>query len=105
MANSPQWRGQLVAPQGTLDESCASDGTDAPIWVVLDLEKPMAASVPRLSGVLETSLYVTDLDRACDFYERVFGFERFVHDGRMCGLGVPGGQVLLLFHHGSTNEP
>ena len=65
----------------------------------------MAASVPRVSGVLETSLYVADLDRARDFYQRVFGFERFVHDGRMCGLGVPGGQVLLLFHHGSTNEP
>ena len=63
------------------------------------------ASVPRTSGVLETSLYVADLDRSCDFYQRVFGFERFVHDGRMCALGVPGSQVLLLFHHGSTNEP
>ena len=65
----------------------------------------MAASVPRVSAVLETSLYVADLDRACDFYQRVFGFERFVHDGRMCALGVPGSQVLLLFRHGSTNEP
>ena len=65
----------------------------------------MAATVPRVSSVLETSLYVTDLDRACAFYQRVFGFERFVHDGRMCALGVPGSQVLLLFHHGSTNEP
>jgi catechol 2,3-dioxygenase-like lactoylglutathione lyase family enzyme len=65
----------------------------------------MTGSVPRTSGVLETSLYVTDLDRSCDFYQRVFGFERFVHDGRMCALGVPGSQVLLLFHHGSTNEP
>ena len=60
---------------------------------------------PRISGVMETSLYVTDLDRSCDFYERVFGCERFVHDDRMCGLGVPGGQVLLLFRHGCTNEP
>ncbi len=68
-------------------------------------EEPMAASVPRVSAVLETSLYVADLDRACDFYQRVFGFERFVHDGRMCALGVPGSQVLLLFRHGSTNEP
>jgi catechol-2,3-dioxygenase len=58
-----------------------------------------------VSAVLETSLYVADLDRACDFYQRVFGFERFVHDGRMCALGVPGSQVLLLFRHGSTNEP
>ena len=65
----------------------------------------MAPPVPRVTAVLETSLYVTDLDRSCAFYERVFGFERFVHDGRMCALGVPGGQVLLLFQHGSTNAP
>jgi catechol 2,3-dioxygenase-like lactoylglutathione lyase family enzyme len=65
----------------------------------------MTGSVPRTSGVLETSLYVADLDRSCDFYQRVFGFERFVHDARMCALGVPGSQVLLLFHRGSTNEP
>src|SRR5215475_8698966 len=62
-------------------------------------------SVPRTSGVLETSLYVTELDRASEFYRRVFGFEPFVHDCRMCALGVPGGQVLLLFRHGSTDQP
>ncbi len=60
-------------------------------------EEGTMAAVPRTSGVLETSLYVADLDRSCEFYQRVFGFERFVHDGRMCALGVPGGQVLLLF--------
>lgn len=65
----------------------------------------MPAPVPRTSGVLETSLYVTDLDRSCRFYERLFGFERFVHDGRMCALGVPGSQVLLLFRQGATDEP
>jgi catechol-2,3-dioxygenase len=63
------------------------------------------AATPRVSGALETSLYVADLDRACEFYQRVFGFERFVHDGRMCALGVPGSQVLLLFRHGMTDEP
>lgn len=62
-------------------------------------------AVPRLSSILETSLYVADLDRSCGFYRRVFGFEQFIHDGRMCALGVPGSQVLLLFQHGSTNAP
>ena len=61
--------------------------------------------MPRVSAVLETSLYVADLDQSCAFYQRVFGFELFVHDGRMCALGVPGSQVLLLFRHGSTDEP
>jgi len=32
------------------------------------------AATPRVSGVLETSLYVADLDLACEFYQRVFGF-------------------------------
>src|SRR5215469_1687562 len=61
--------------------------------------------MPRVSAILETSLYVTDLDRSCAYYQRVFDFELFVHDGRMCALGVPGGGVLLLFQHGSTNQP
>jgi len=61
--------------------------------------------MPRVSGVLETSLYVADLTRAQEFYQRVFGFETFVYDGRMCALGVPGSQVLLLFKHGSTDVP
>ncbi len=62
-------------------------------------------AVPRVSGVLETSLYVEDLDRARDFYQRLFGFELFMGDSRMCALGVPGEQVLLLFRHGMTDKP
>jgi catechol 2,3-dioxygenase-like lactoylglutathione lyase family enzyme len=61
--------------------------------------------VPRVNGVLETSLYVEDLTRARAFFQRVFGFESFVDDGRMCALGVPGAQVLLLFRRGSTDSP
>jgi catechol 2,3-dioxygenase-like lactoylglutathione lyase family enzyme len=63
-------------------------------------EKP-----PRLSYILETSLYVDDLQVSRDFYSRIFGFEEFGNDGRLCIMGVPGGQVLLLFKHGSTAEP
>ncbi len=61
--------------------------------------------MPRVTGVLETSLYVADLDRAAEFYRRLFGFETFVDDGRMCALGVACGQVLLLFRHGATSKP
>ena len=63
------------------------------------------APVPRTSGILETSLYVEDLDRARSFYERLFGFETFFCDNRMCAMGVAAGQVLLLFHRGSTDPP
>lgn len=56
----------------------------------------------RPHGVLETSLYVTDLDRAVEFYRRVLGL-RLISDayfpgGRGAALQVGGGpSVLLLF--------
>ena len=62
-------------------------------------------TIPRTTGVLETSLYVEDIARARDFYQRVFGFEVFFADARMCAMGVPGSQVLLLFRRGATLEP
>lgn len=65
----------------------------------------MQDEAPRCSGVVETSLYVTDLGRAQAFYQRLFGFELFHGDGRMVALGVPGGQALLLFLQGATNAP
>lgn len=65
----------------------------------------MSQRPPRLGGVLETSLYVADLERARDFYQSVFGLEAFFQDGRMCALGIAPGQVLLLFRHGTTDAP
>ena len=60
---------------------------------------------PRVSQILETSLYVDDLQRSRLFYERIFGFTTMFHDDRMCALEVPGEQVLLLFRHGKTDQP
>jgi catechol 2,3-dioxygenase-like lactoylglutathione lyase family enzyme len=61
-------------------------------------------SVNRL---LETALYVADLDRSCDFYERVLGLGPDVgttaekeNQKRFRSLQIPGGQVLLLFTRG-----
>jgi catechol 2,3-dioxygenase-like lactoylglutathione lyase family enzyme len=65
----------------------------------------MSPKVPRLSHVLETSLYVSDLDISRDFYQRVLGGEVFLHDERMCGLGLPGCGVLLLFVGGGSAMP
>jgi catechol-2,3-dioxygenase len=62
------------------------------------------SSVPRVSHVLETALYVEDLGRSQAFYERVMGFEVFLRDARMAALGVPGGGVLLLFRKGGSVE-
>jgi catechol 2,3-dioxygenase-like lactoylglutathione lyase family enzyme len=63
-------------------------------------------SVIRL---LETALYVTDVDRSCDFYKHVLGLGPDVgttaekeSQKRFRPLQIPGGQVLLLFPKGSA---
>lgn len=61
--------------------------------------------MPRISHILETALYVADLDRSEIFYRDLFGFAPVLRDGRMCALGVPGGGVLLLFRHGGSAQP
>ena len=60
---------------------------------------------PRVSGQLESSLYVGDLDASASFYKRVFGFEELLREDRMVGLAVPGGTVLLLFRRGGSVTP
>jgi len=65
----------------------------------------MTASIPRLTGLLETALYVSDLAISEAFYSRVLGLETFLRDSRMCAMGVPGATVLLLFHRGGSVQP
>ena len=65
----------------------------------------MQRITPRVSQILETSLYVEDLARSRGFYERVFGFAAMFEDERMCAMEVPGEQVLLLFRHGMADHP
>ena len=64
-----------------------------------------AHPAPRVTGQLESSLYVADLDRSRAFYEKVFGLETLLQEERMVGLAVPGGSVLLLFRRGGSVEP
>ncbi|HZO91819.1 MAG TPA: VOC family protein [Chthonomonadaceae bacterium] len=61
--------------------------------------------MPTVSGVLETALYVEDLDRAARFYEDLFGFESLFADERLCAFNVAGKQVLLLFKKGASRSP
>jgi catechol-2,3-dioxygenase len=65
----------------------------------------MPTAVPRLSHILETALYVADLDISGAFYQRILGGEPFLRDQRMCALGLPGAGVLLLFARGGSAEP
>lgn len=60
--------------------------------------------MPKLSGVIETALYVDDLERARAFYEDVLELSRLTGDQRFLAFDVGGRSVLLLFHRGSTLE-
>jgi catechol 2,3-dioxygenase-like lactoylglutathione lyase family enzyme len=60
---------------------------------------------PTVSRILETSLYVEDLDASQNFYMQTFGFDVMLRDDRMCALAVPGRQVLLLFKRGASTRP
>ena len=58
---------------------------------------------PPVTGVLETALYVADVDRAAEFYERLLGSRVLLDEpGRMRALDVAGRQVLLLFKLGAS---
>ena len=61
--------------------------------------------MPQLAGVLETSLYVEDLERSIRFYQEVMQFQKLVSDARFCALQAGQREVLLLFRKGASTQP
>jgi catechol 2,3-dioxygenase-like lactoylglutathione lyase family enzyme len=59
--------------------------------------------MPKLDRVLETALYVDDLDRAAGFYADVLGLTSLHEDERLRAFAV-GNSVLLLFRRGASLE-
>src|SRR5207253_616703 len=60
--------------------------------------------MPSLTGVLEMSLYVEDLDRASRFYEETLGLTRIEGDDRFRAYGVAGRSGLLLFRRAARGR-
>ncbi len=60
--------------------------------------------MPRLNGILETSIYVDDLSRAQRFYEDVLELRPVFSDGRLTAYDVGGRSILLVFQRGSSIE-
>lgn len=60
---------------------------------------------PKIDGVLETSLYVSDVPRSVRFYQETFGFRVITEFGeRGCAMHAGPHQVLLLFKKGASRE-
>jgi catechol 2,3-dioxygenase-like lactoylglutathione lyase family enzyme len=57
--------------------------------------------MPKLDRVLETVLYVDDLDRAATFYTNVLGLRSLFSDQRLRAFAVADRSMLLLFRRGS----
>jgi catechol 2,3-dioxygenase-like lactoylglutathione lyase family enzyme len=58
---------------------------------------------PKTDGILETSLYVSDVPRSVRFYEGTFGFRVISEFGaRGCAMHAGPRQVLLLFKKGAS---
>jgi len=60
---------------------------------------------PTTNGILESSLYVDDVARSAQFYEKIFGF-RVINDfgERGCAMQAGTHQVLLLFKKGASRH-
>ncbi len=61
--------------------------------------------MPTVTGVIETALYVDDLERSGRFYEEIFGFRLLMAEERMRAYSVADRQVLLLFKTGGSTRP
>lgn len=59
---------------------------------------------PAIEGVVETSLYVSDMARSVKFYREVLGFESIDADERITAMSVGGRQVLLLCKKGASRD-
>ncbi len=60
--------------------------------------------MPDVTGVVETCLYVDDLERAVRFYQDVCDFRKLIGDERFCAFSVADRDVLLLFRRGAMPE-
>lgn len=61
--------------------------------------------MPKIAGIKETCLSVTDVERSERFYRELFDFPLMVNEDRFCALNVADSHVLLLFAKDKSTEP
>jgi catechol 2,3-dioxygenase-like lactoylglutathione lyase family enzyme len=57
---------------------------------------------PKTDGILESSLYVSDVSRSVRFYEEILGFQVVTQFDRGCAMHAGERQALLLFKKGGS---
>jgi catechol 2,3-dioxygenase-like lactoylglutathione lyase family enzyme len=62
-------------------------------------------AAPAIKGIVETALYVDDLDRARVFYAGTLGLKPIMADHRFAAFEAGGRSVLLLFLRGAGLQP
>ena len=65
----------------------------------------MTRTAPPLDRIIETALYVDDLERARIFYVGLLGARVLLDTPRLLALAIAEASVLLLFARGATLEP
>ena len=58
-----------------------------------------------LNRILETAVYVDDVERARRFYEEVMGLKPLLADRRLTAYDIGGQGVLLVFRRGASINP
>ena len=58
----------------------------------------------KASRIIETGVYVADVERSAAFYEGLFRFQRLFADDRLVALDAGGQSVLLLFRRGGSTS-
>lgn len=56
-----------------------------------------AGRAPQLGGILETAVYVEDLERASAFYARLLGLVPVLKQERLHAFAIAPGETLLIF--------
>ena len=60
--------------------------------------------VPKLDRIIESALYVDDLDRSRKFYTDVLQLNAILDADPLCAFDIGGDNVLLLFRRGGSLE-
>ncbi len=61
--------------------------------------------MPEVTGIIESVIYVDEMQRSVEFYERVFEFPREYASDRITALRVASRQILLVMQRGASLKP